>query len=72
MALFKHVLRAGAGLCAGDAVKKLSEEGPDRIRQLLLDDGSDGVFANVPFDRDENGGKNQCHSHSFQSTLFQA
>jgi len=60
------VLRAGAGLCAGDAVKKLSEEGPDRIRQLLLDDGSDGVFANVPFDRDENGELLYCleASHS--------
>ena len=55
MALFKHVLRAGARLCASDAVKKLSEEGPDRIRQLLLDDGSDSVFGNVPFNRDENG-----------------
>merc|ERR1719410_1801911 len=64
--LFKDVLRAGAGLCADDAVRKLSEEGPDRIRQLLLDDGSDGVFANVPFDRDENGELLYCleASHS--------
>jgi len=76
--LVKDVLRAGAGLCADDAVWKLSEEGPERIRQLLLDDGSDsdrvGAFANVPFDRDENGELLYCleASHSAPRIIHQA
>jgi len=53
VSLIKDVIRAGAGLCDIDAVTKLSEDGPERVKQLLLDDKS-GIFANVPFDRDDN------------------
>jgi len=51
VSLIKDVIRAGAGLCDLDAVTKLREDGPDRVKQLLLDD-KNGIFANVPFDRD--------------------
>jgi len=53
--LVADVHRAGAGLCVDEAVRKLAEEGPDRVRELLLDERKDPIFANVPFDRDENG-----------------
>lgn len=49
--LIKDVMRAGAGLCDTDAVNKVVTDGPDRVKQLLLDEC--GAFANVPFDRDE-------------------
>lgn len=53
--LVSDVHRAGAGLCKDDAVWKLANEGPDRVRELLLDNRKDPIYANVPFDRDENG-----------------
>eukprot|EP00529_Nitzschia_sp_RCC80_P016909 CAMPEP_0113485588 /NCGR_PEP_ID=MMETSP0014_2-20120614/24561_1 /TAXON_ID=2857 /ORGANISM="Nitzschia sp." /LENGTH=673 /DNA_ID=CAMNT_0000379239 /DNA_START=26 /DNA_END=2047 /DNA_ORIENTATION=+ /assembly_acc=CAM_ASM_000159 len=34
--LARDIHRAGAGLCVDDAVRKVSEEGPGRVRQLLL------------------------------------
>ena len=51
--LAQDIHRAGAGLCYDPAVQKVSVEGPDRVRQLLLNDQDNqkGVFANVPFDR---------------------
>lgn len=64
--LVKDVHRAGAGLCQDDAVWKLATEGPEKVRELLLDDREDPVFANVPFDRDEHGELSCCleASHS--------
>lgn len=72
--LVKDVHRAGAGLCQDDAVWKLANEGPDRVRELLLDDRKDPVFANVPFDRDENGDLLCCleASHSAARILYNA
>jgi len=52
ISLINDVIRAGAGLCDINAVTKLSEDGPERVRQLLLDDNNVNKFANVPFDRD--------------------
>jgi len=49
--LAADIHRAGAGLCLDQAVQKVAREGPDRVRQLLLDDADGGPFANVPFDR---------------------
>jgi len=64
--LVKDVHRAGAGLCQDDAVWKLANEGPEKVRELLLDDRDDQVFANVPFDRDDHGELSCCleASHS--------
>lgn len=53
--LAADIHRAGAGLCKDGAVRKVSEEGPDRVRQLLLD--ATGRFAMVPFDRCESSGE---------------
>lgn len=53
--LVKDIHRAGAGLCKDEAVWKLANDGPGRVRELLLDDREDPIYANVPFDRDENG-----------------
>ena len=47
--LAADIHRAGAGLCYDPAVQKVATEGPERVRQLLLD--MDEKFANVPFDR---------------------
>ncbi len=58
--LVKDVQRAGAGLCDDGAVWKLALEGPGRVRQLLLDDSPSGRFANVPFDRQEDGSLSCC------------
>jgi len=58
--LVADVQRAGAGLCNDGAVWKLALEGPNRVRELLLDDSKDGRFANVPFDRKENGSLSCC------------
>lgn len=49
--LAADIHRAGAGLCNDDAVQKVSNEGPDRVRELLLDARNNGSFAHVPFDR---------------------
>ena len=57
--LVADVQRAGAGLCDDGAVWKLALEGPDRVRQLLLDD-TEGKYANVPFDRTSNGDLSCC------------
>jgi L-aspartate oxidase len=60
--LAADIHRAGAGLCDDDAVQKVSNEGPDRVRELLLDARGDastgsGRFAHVPFDRVEATGE---------------
>lgn len=51
--LAQDILRAGAGLCRLPAVEKVATEGPDRVRQLLLnhDSAETSPFASVPFDR---------------------
>ena len=56
--LARDIHRAGAGLCQDDAVRKVSEEGPDRVRELLLNDG--GAFADVPFDKKPDGDLSLC------------
>lgn len=58
--LVADVQRAGAGLCDDGAVWKLALEGPDRVRQLLLDDSKEGKYANVPFDRTPSGALSCC------------
>lgn len=55
--LANDIHRAGAGLCVDEAVRKVAEEGPERVRQLLL---SGGVFADVPFDKKSNGELSLC------------
>jgi L-aspartate oxidase len=50
--LAADIHRAGAGLCYDPAVQKVAKEGPERVRQLLLDMSE--TFANVPFDRNPN------------------
>lgn len=57
-ALAKDILRAGAGLCVDDAVQKVATQGPERVRQLLLD--LTGKFAQVPFDRRDDGSLSLC------------
>jgi len=54
------VQRAGAGLCNDGAVWKLALEGPNMVRELLLDDSDDSKFANVPFDRKPDGSLSCC------------
>jgi L-aspartate oxidase len=51
--LAADIHRAGAGLCYDPAVQKVAIEGPDRVKQLLLDNVRN-IFANVPFDRNPN------------------
>ena len=55
--LAQDIHRAGAGLCQDDAVRKVAEEGPDRVRQLLLDGNP---FATVPFDKRPDGSLSLC------------
>ena len=55
--LAKDIHHAGAGLCVDEAVRKVSEEGPERVRQLLL---SGGPFAEVPFDKKSDGKLSLC------------
>jgi hypothetical protein len=55
--LANDIHRAGAGLCEDGAVQKVSEEGPDRVRQLLL---AGGAYANVPFDKRPDGELSLC------------
>jgi L-aspartate oxidase len=50
--LAADIHRAGAGLCYDEAVRKVSEEGPSRVRELLL---AGGRFAKVPFDQKPDG-----------------
>ena len=70
--LAKDIHRAGAGLCDPDAVRKVSEEGPERVRQLLLD--ATERFAQVPFDRQPDGELSLCleASHAAPRILFKA
>lgn len=72
-ALARDIHRAGAGLCDHRAVEKVATEGPERVRQLLLD--RKGVFAQVPFDTDsETGELSLCleASHSSPRILHKA
>ncbi|KAL3923286.1 MAG: hypothetical protein SGARI_006254, partial [Bacillariaceae sp.] len=55
--LARDIHRAGAGLCVDTAVRKVSEEGPDRVRELLL---TGGAFADVPFDKKPDGELSLC------------
>mmetsp|Transcript_133476 Transcript_133476/g.198405 ORF Transcript_133476/g.198405 Transcript_133476/m.198405 type:complete len:597 (-) Transcript_133476:32-1822(-) len=55
--LADDIHRAGAGLCDDIAVRKVAEEGPDRVRQLLL---CGGPFADVPFDKKPDGELSLC------------
>mmetsp|Transcript_22282 Transcript_22282/g.35917 ORF Transcript_22282/g.35917 Transcript_22282/m.35917 type:complete len:618 (+) Transcript_22282:93-1946(+) len=55
--LARDIHRAGAGLCDDRAVRKVSEEGPDRVRELLL---NGGPFADVPFDKKPDGELSLC------------
>lgn len=58
--LANDIHRAGAGLCHGPAVRKVAEEGPDRVRQLLLNSTNETAFCNVPFDRETDGELSVC------------
>ncbi|GKY97100.1 hypothetical protein MPSEU_000668500 [Mayamaea pseudoterrestris] len=53
--LAQDIQRAGAGLCEHGAVWKVANEGPDRVRQLLLNNehGSNvnNPYCQVPFER---------------------
>ena len=71
--LADDIHRAGAGLCVDEAVWKVATEGPDRVKELLLDD-ADGAFANVPFDRNPDGTLSHCleASHAAARILHRA
>jgi L-aspartate oxidase len=47
--LIEDVMRAGAGLSLPSAVRLLANEGPERVRSLLIEE------IDVPFDRDKDG-----------------
>ena len=51
--LAADIHRAGAGLCVDEAVQKVAKEGPKRVKELLL--SQEGIFANVPFQKKEDG-----------------
>jgi len=73
--LAKDIHEAGAGLCHDPAVQKIATEGSERVQQLLLDDSLRGVFAHVPFQRDdETGDLGLCleASHSAPRILYKA
>jgi L-aspartate oxidase len=55
--LAQDIHRAGAGLCVDDAVRKVAEEGPKRVRELLLEGGA---FADVPFNKTPDGDLSLC------------
>lgn len=57
--LAQDIHRAGAGICHDPAVRKVAFEGPERVKQLLLD-RTDGPFANVPFQRNDAGELSLC------------
>ena len=69
--LAQDIHRAGAGLCYDEAVRKVSEEGPERVKQLLL---NENIFANVPFDRTDVGELSLCleASHAAPRILHKA
>lgn len=56
--LANDIHRAGAGLCDDYAVRKVSEEGPDRVKELLLN--AKEAFADVPFDKTPGGDLSLC------------
>jgi L-aspartate oxidase len=56
--LANDIHRAGAGLCDDYAVRKVSEEGPDRVKELLLN--AKEAFADVPFDQTPDGELSLC------------
>lgn len=64
--LARDIHRAGAGLCDDAAVQKVSDEGPERVRQLLL---MGGPFADVPFDKKPNGELSLCLGKSCLGSL---
>lgn len=66
----QDIHRAGAGLCYDEAVQKVSQEGPERVKQLLLSD----IFARVPFDRNDVGELSLCleASHAAPRILHKA
>lgn len=68
--LAADIHRAGAGLCDDLAVRKVSEEGPERVEELLLNK----IFAEVPFDRNEAGDLSLCleASHAAPRILHKA
>lgn len=70
--LANDIHRAGAGLCADDAVRKVSEEGPDRVKELLLN--AKKAFADVPFDKTPDGELSLCleASHAASRILHYA
>ena len=70
--LASDIHRAGAGLCQDNAVQKVAEEGPDRVRQLLLDHSE--IFAKVPFDTTDDGELSLCleASHAAPRILHKA
>lgn len=72
--LVKDIVRAGAGLSDRDAAWKLASQGPDRVRQLLLDHEKTRCFANVPFDRTPQGELSLCleASHAAPRILHHA
>lgn len=57
LSLVQDIIRAGAGLCQEDAVWKVAKEGPNRVEELLL---KGFPFAQVPFDRTEDGELSCC------------
>lgn len=61
--LAEDIHRAGAGLCASDAVDKVSHEGPDRVKEMLLK--TKAAFADVPFDRTPDGELSLCLGECF-------
>jgi len=70
--LMADIFRAGDGLCDADAVRKLAVEGPHRVKELLL--GNSQNYANVPFERDDNGKLKVCleASHSAPRIIYRA
>lgn len=70
--LAEDIHRAGAGLCNPLAVQKVAQEGPERVRQLLLD--TSHLFAHVPFDRTATGDLALCleASHAAPRILHKA
>ncbi|KAL3899973.1 MAG: hypothetical protein SGARI_006347 [Bacillariaceae sp.] len=65
--LARDIHRAGAGLCEDEAVRKVSAEGPDRVRELLL---TGGAFADVPFDKKPDGDLSLCLDEQVQRGEF--
>lgn len=76
--LARDILKAGdggdgMGLCDREAVLKVAKEGPSRVRQFLLDAQNEN-YANVPFNRDDEGKLLYCleASHSAPRILYWA